>query len=72
MSKRLRLGVDLTLRQSRIFCFPSQFIPYKKERVNQRLALLVINQANQALGFLMTHDSGCCCHTGSRHWGFIS
>lgn len=48
MSKRLRLGVDLTLRQTPVFCFPSQFIPYKKERVNQRLALLVINQANQA------------------------
>jgi hypothetical protein len=43
MSKRLRFWVDLTPRQIPIFCFLSQFIPYKKERVNERLALLVMN-----------------------------
>jgi hypothetical protein len=48
MSKRLRLWVNLTPRQFPIFCFPSQFIPYKKERVNERLALLVMNPGDKS------------------------
>jgi hypothetical protein len=48
MSKRLRLWVNLTPRQFSIFCFPSQFIPYKKERVNERLALLVMNPGDKS------------------------
>ncbi len=39
MSKRLSLRVDITPRQIPIISFPLQFIPYKKERVNERLAL---------------------------------
>lgn len=48
MSKRLRLWVNRIPRRVLIFCFPSQFIPYKKERVNERLALFVGNQGEQS------------------------
>ena len=43
MSNRLRLWVDITLRQIPTLGFPTQFIPYKKERVNERLALFLGN-----------------------------
>lgn len=39
MSKRLRLRANATLRRIQNIRCPSQFIPYKKERVNERLAL---------------------------------
>ncbi len=39
MSKALRLRVNLTPRQFALLCFHSQLFQYKKERVNERLAL---------------------------------
>lgn len=65
MSERLRLRAKATLRRIQNIGFPSQFIPYKKERVNERLALF------WQLLRLSKHPRRCGNTSTWRH-GFIA